>query len=93
MIRPRTLGEISGRLRAMASDFPSMKAKQLLKALGRLGYVTTKHNGGSHRWLECEGRPAIRFAFHDSVEIPARTVKKVLMKQAGLTEDEAREIM
>jgi hypothetical protein len=43
--------------------------------------------------MEAPGRPAITFAFHDKVTIPAGFVRKVLTKDIGLGEDEARKLL
>lgn len=77
----------------MSSQFPSMKARMLLKLLGQIGYRTVRQKGTSHRVMRCEGRPQLIFAFHDGVEVPGRVVKKVLIRDAGLTETEAKEIL
>ncbi|MBF6358296.1 type II toxin-antitoxin system HicA family toxin [Nocardia higoensis] len=65
---------------------------QILKK--ELGYRAVPHSGpGSHTWLEAEGRPRIRWAFHNGVEIPAVIVRDILVKQAGLTVEEAKEVL
>ena len=76
------------------NDFPSLKAKQLLAVLLRepLGYVITRRTG-SHRTLKAEGRPTIRFAFHDKVTVRPRLVRKILVDDVGLDEDEARDLL
>lgn len=70
--------------------FPSLKGRKLLRILQRtpLNYRITRQTG-SHRKLEAEGRPPIRFAFHDGDDIPGGVVAKVLMEDAGLSRDEA----
>lgn len=70
-------------------QFPSMKAADLLRLLqNELGYEIARQNG-SHRRLEAEGRPPLTFAFHLKVSLPGGVVKKVLVKDVGLSEDEA----
>ena len=88
--RATGLGWCSMYLRPMPK-FPSMKARELRRALGRppLGYRGDTSKGGSHIWLEAEGRPRLRFAFHDRDTIPPGLVREILVKQVGLTEDEA----
>lgn len=76
----------------MATQFPAIKARRLLAALLSVGYVE-KRRKGSHRRLECVGRSALTFSFHDNVEVSGRLVKKVLTVDAGMTEDEAKEIL
>ena len=75
--------------------FPSMGARQLKRLLKRkLGYQEVPDSGsGSHVWLEAEGRPRIRWAFHDSRELAPIEVKRVLVTQAGLTLDEAKKVV
>jgi predicted RNA binding protein YcfA (HicA-like mRNA interferase family) len=76
-------------LTRMSGEFPSLKARQLLRILGRLGYRLSRHGGSSHRWLAAEGRPRVRFSYHDRETVPPRVVKDILVNQAGLTVDEA----
>jgi predicted RNA binding protein YcfA (HicA-like mRNA interferase family) len=76
-------------------DFPSLKAPQLLRILLRepLGYEVKSQNG-SHRKLESvNGYPKLGFSFHDGVTIPGRTVKKILVKDVGLEENQAIELI
>lgn len=66
--------------------------KRLLQR--ELGYSEVAGgSGGSHTWLEAEGRPRIRWAFHDRRELAPIEVKKVLVEQAGLTLERAREVV
>jgi predicted RNA binding protein YcfA (HicA-like mRNA interferase family) len=71
-----------------------MKAKRLLAVLERrpLGYRMVRR-AGSHRRMEAAGRPSLTFAFHDKATIPAGLVRKILIKDFGLAEDEARELL
>ena len=79
------------------SEFPSLKATKLLQILKKeLGYTVVKgsrKSGGSHCCLVAEGRKQIRWAFHNKVNIPPRSVKAVLVDQAGLTVEEAKEVL
>lgn len=79
------------------SEFPSLKATKLRKILERkLGYryePGSKKSGGSHCYLVAEGRNRIRWAFHNKVSVPPRSVKSVLVDQAGLTVEEAKEVL
>jgi predicted RNA binding protein YcfA (HicA-like mRNA interferase family) len=75
-------------------EFPSLKSQQLLRILQRepLAYEVVRQRG-SHRTLESpNGYPKLGFSFHDGVTIPGRTVKKVLVKDVGLDENEAIEL-
>ena len=76
------------------TQFRSMKAKRLLAVLERkpLGYRVVRQ-AGSHRRMEAQGRPPLTFAFHDKATIPAGLVRKILIKDIGLAEDEARKLL
>lgn len=75
-------------------QFPSMKAKRLLAVLERrpLAYRVTRQ-AGSHRRMEAPGRPSLTFAFHDNATVPAGLVRKILVRDIGLAEDEARKLL
>lgn len=71
------------------ADFPSMKGADLLRLLQRsLGYEIVRQRG-SHRTLTAPGRPRLVFAFHDRQSIPPGMVRKILVRDVGLSEDEA----
>jgi predicted RNA binding protein YcfA (HicA-like mRNA interferase family) len=76
------------------SPFPSLKAKKLLAVLERspLDYRTVRRSG-SHRRMESPSYPPLTFAFHDKATIPAGLVRKILVSQVGLAEDEARKLL
>ncbi len=76
------------------NSFPSMKAKQLLAILERrpLGYRVTRQSG-SHRRMESAAYPPLIFAFHDKATIPAGLVRKILVRNVRLAEDEARKLL
>lgn len=74
----------------MPNPFPSLRAPQMLRLLGRLGYQQDRRSG-SHRRLVAEGRPALTFAFHDRATLPPGVVRDILVRQVGLTLDEALE--
>ena len=63
--------------------WPSVKAKQLLAALLRIGWQEVRRTG-SHRTLRRSGWPDYVFAFHDSVDVGPSMVAKVA-KRTGLT--------
>jgi predicted RNA binding protein YcfA (HicA-like mRNA interferase family) len=75
-------------------QFPAVKAKRLLAILESkaLGYRVVRQ-AGSHRRMETPGRPSLTFAFHDKATIPAGLVRKILIKDVGLAEDEARKLL
>jgi predicted RNA binding protein YcfA (HicA-like mRNA interferase family) len=73
-----------------------MKARRLRSLLERrLGYtVDPNHSkGGSHRTLRSPGRPTVTFAFHDGAEVGPHVVRRILVKDVGLTLDEAKEVV
>jgi len=71
-----------------------VKAKRLLAVLERapLNYRVVRQSG-SHRRLESPNHPPLTFAFHDRATIPAGLVRKILVRDAGLAEDEARKLL
>jgi predicted RNA binding protein YcfA (HicA-like mRNA interferase family) len=71
-----------------------MKARRLLAILMRepLNYRIVRQSG-SHRWLAAPDRPSFPFAFHDRRELLPREVRKVLVKDAGLAETDARDLL
>ena len=64
------------------SRWPSLKAKQLLAALLRIGW-TVAWQSGSHRRLKRSGWPNYTFAFHDNEEIGPRMLARIA-KHTGL---------
>jgi len=74
-------------------DFPSMKARRLLAVLMRepLNYRVVRQTG-SHRTLRAPGRPQVTFAFH-SRELRPREVRHVLLREVGLAESEALDLL
>lgn len=76
------------------SQFPTMKAKRLLAVLERepLNYRVSRQSG-SHRRMEAPNRPPLTFAFHDKATVPSGLVRKVLVRDVGLAEDEARKLL
>lgn len=71
--------------------FPSLNQDKLMKLLRSLGYEMEKggQSAGSHRRLLAEGRPPVTWAFHKGVEVPGRLVRKILVKDVGLSVEEA----
>ncbi len=72
------------------AEFPSTKAKDLLKVLERepLNYRVVRQSG-SHRRMKAPGRPTITFAFHAGRSLAPGEVRAVLVKDVGLAEAEA----
>ena len=57
-----------------------------------LSYRVVRRSG-SHRRLKAPGRPPLTFAFHDRETIPAGLVRKILVRDVGLGEGEARRLL
>lgn len=78
-----------------AGGFPSMKATKLRAILkSRLGYRVVPGRGkGGHSIYEAEGRPRVVWGFHNKRSLAPIEVRNVLVKQAGLTIDEAKEVL
>lgn len=74
--------------------YPSLKAKQLLAVLtsAPLDYEVVRQ-AGSHRRLESEKYPPLTFSFHDRTTIPGGLVRRILIGQVGLDEQEARSLL
>lgn len=80
----------------MASPYPSMKVKRFRRLLGRaFGYERVKGRGkGSHTILRSNrGYPDLVDGFHDGVEIPPHRVKRILIDDVGLTNQQALEVV
>jgi len=72
-----------------------MKAQKLMSVLARrpLEYRVDRQNG-SHKWLKSpNGYNDLEFAFHDGQSIPPGLVRKVLVKDMGLSEEDAIELL
>lgn len=53
-----------------------------------------ERQSGSHRSLKSSnGYPDVMFSFHDSVTIPPGAVRKILVKDVGLPEHEALDLL
>jgi len=76
-------------------QFPALKPQQLLAILQRepLRYEIVRQKGSHRRLRSRNGRPDIGFSFHDRTTIPPGLVKKVLVGDVGLSEDEARKLL
>ena len=76
------------------SQFPSMKTKELIKCLSRfpLCYKIDRQKG-SHRILKSPNFPDLRIGYHDTVEVSGSYVRNLLVKEVGLSEKMAREII
>jgi predicted RNA binding protein YcfA (HicA-like mRNA interferase family) len=83
-----------GILVRVANRFPSLKARALLAVLCRepLNYRVVRQVG-SHRRLEAPDRPPLMLAFHERATVAPGLVRKILVDDVGLTEEEARRLL
>jgi predicted RNA binding protein YcfA (HicA-like mRNA interferase family) len=63
------------------SRFPAIKARRVLAALVRIGWVV-KRQSGSHRTLSRSGWADVVFAFHDDEELGPRMLAALPSGQA-----------
>ena len=73
------------------SKLPVVSGKQLCKMLAKTGYLVD-HQTGSHIILRHEKPPHRRLTVPDHKEIAKGTLRAVI-RQAGLTLDEFRELL
>jgi predicted RNA binding protein YcfA (HicA-like mRNA interferase family) len=68
-----------------------MKARELLRILERepLCYVVERRTGSHMRLTSQRGYQDLTFAFHDKDMVPPGLVRKILVKDVGLTVDDA----
>jgi predicted RNA binding protein YcfA (HicA-like mRNA interferase family) len=64
------------------NEWPSTRARLVLAALLRIGWVV-KRQTGSHKVLSRDGWPDLVFAFHDREELGPRMLAR-LAKRSGL---------
>jgi predicted RNA binding protein YcfA (HicA-like mRNA interferase family) len=69
------------------SHWPSTKARRVLAALLRIGWMIKSERGGSHRVLGRSGWPDYVFAFHDGDEIGPKMLARIA-KHTGLTRED-----
>lgn len=71
-----------------------MNAGELERVLRRkpLSYRTARRKG-SHKKLVSPGRQPILYSFHKSVTVPPGLVRKILVQEAGLSEEAALELL
>jgi hypothetical protein len=70
-----------------------MQARKFRTLLTRQLSYTVVRSTGSHKTLKADGRPNVTFAFKDSQELAPNQVWKVLIRDVGLTEDEAEAVL
>ncbi len=64
------------------TSWPSTKARRVLAALSRIGWIL-KRQSGSHKTLSRPGWPDFVFAFHEAEEIGPRMLARIA-KRTGL---------
>lgn len=71
-----------------------MRWPQLHRLLKRepLNYEVTRQTG-SHKTLESPDHPTLHLAFHDNAEIPSGLVRRILTRDIGLADSEARRLL
>ncbi|MCQ3812020.1 MAG: type II toxin-antitoxin system HicA family toxin [Acidimicrobiia bacterium] len=69
------------------SQYPSLKAQEVLRRLAQFGYGAERTRG-SHRKLTADGRPDIWFSYHHGDTVPPRALRKILVKDAQFSENE-----
>ena len=71
-----------------------MKTKEFIKCLCRFPLCYKIHRQrGSHRILKSPSYPDLRIGYHDTAEVSSSFVRNLLMKEVGLSEKMAREII
>jgi predicted RNA binding protein YcfA (HicA-like mRNA interferase family) len=68
------------------SSWPATKARRVLAALMRVGWVV-KRQSGSHRTLTRPGWPDVVFAFHDDEELGPKMLARI-SKRTGLRSED-----
>jgi len=58
-----------------------------------LGYEIARQRGSHRKLRSRNGFPDIGFSFHASATVPPGLVRKVLVGEVGLSEDEARSLL
>jgi predicted RNA binding protein YcfA (HicA-like mRNA interferase family) len=56
------------------------------------GYKIVRQKG-SHRILSAEGRPVLRFSYHDKATVPPGVIRKYLVDEVGLDANEAHKLL
>lgn len=74
--------------------FPSLKARQLLAILERepLAYRVLRQTGSHKRLVSDKDYPPLTFSFHDGATVAPGLVRKILVKDVGLSEADAYEL-
>lgn len=77
------------------SQFPSLRAQQLFRVLAKepLCYEVDRSKGSHLVLTSPNGYKRLLFAFHDRETVAPGLVKNILVKQVGLSEEEALELL
>ncbi|MFA6107853.1 MAG: type II toxin-antitoxin system HicA family toxin [Candidatus Latescibacterota bacterium] len=67
-------------------QWPTVKSRQVLAALLRIGWSVKRQAGTSHKVLSRPGWPDYVFAFHDRTEIGPHMLARIA-RHTGLTPD------
>lgn len=70
-----------------------MDVKKLRRLLEALGYRSSGNGKGSHERLTHDTFPTLTFAGHAGKEIAGGLVKKILLRDVGLTDQQAKEAL
>jgi predicted RNA binding protein YcfA (HicA-like mRNA interferase family) len=73
------------------SELPRISGREIIKALGKLGYCKDRQNG-SHVILRNENPPYRRLTIPDHAEVAKGTLR-ALIREAGLTVAEFRALL
>jgi predicted RNA binding protein YcfA (HicA-like mRNA interferase family) len=68
---------------------PVLSGRELVRALGRLGYEVSRIRG-SHARLVCPGRPSLTVPLHDELD---RGTLSAILSQAGLSPQALRSLL
>ena len=72
---------------------PALKAREVIRALERAGFVVTRSKGSHHRLVHAnEPARATTVPVHKGHDIPRGTLGDII-EQAGLTEDEFLDLL
>lgn len=69
------------------SQWPSTKARRVLAALLRIGWLIKRQSSGSHKVLSRPDWEDVVFSFHDEDEVGPRMLARIA-KQTGLRPDD-----
>ena len=75
-------------------SYPSLRWPELWRVLSRepLNY-TVERQSGSHKTLVSPKYPTLHLAFHDNAEIPPGLVRRILTRDVGLADEDARGLL